>query len=154
MTQPHAAMQTKFCMRCGIGRWLARIIRVDHSSATALAVATPLVGLGLFLQIDLDQGSAGLEAITITALLCTWGRDEISVRMFVGRLGRRSGGAVVCIRLKKPNRIRHGLECGLDDPKAILLMIYKQSRWSAWAAIAAGLAAVFAIADGLLPGIQ
>jgi hypothetical protein len=59
------------------------------------------------------------------------------------------------VRLKKPNRIRHGLESGLDDdPKAILIMVYKQSRWSAWAAIAAGLAAVFAIADGLLPGTQ
>jgi hypothetical protein len=54
------------------------------------------------------------------------------------------------IRLKRPNRIRHGLESGFDDPKALLIMIYKQSRWSAWAAIAAGLAAVFAIADGLL----
>jgi hypothetical protein len=58
------------------------------------------------------------------------------------------------IRLKKPNKIRHGLESGLDDPKAILTMVYKQSQWSAWAAIAAGLAAVFAIADGLLPGTQ
>jgi hypothetical protein len=56
------------------------------------------------------------------------------------------------IRLKRPNRIGHGLESGLDDPKALLMMIYKQSRWSAWAAIAAGLAAIFAIADGLLPG--
>jgi hypothetical protein len=57
------------------------------------------------------------------------------------------------IRLKKPNRIRRGLESGFDDdPKAILIMVYKQSRWSAWAAIAAGLAAIFAIADGLLPG--
>jgi hypothetical protein len=58
------------------------------------------------------------------------------------------------IRLKKPNRIRQGLESGFDDPKAILVMVYKQSRWSAWAAIAAGLAAVFAIADGLLPGTR
>jgi hypothetical protein len=56
------------------------------------------------------------------------------------------------IRLKRPNRIRHGLETGIDDPKALLIMVYKQSRWSAWAAIAAGLAALFAIADGLLPG--
>lgn len=58
------------------------------------------------------------------------------------------------IRLKKPNRIRQGLESGFEDPKAILIMVYKQSRWSAWAAIAAGLAAVFAIADGLLPGTR
>ncbi|SIO66788.1 hypothetical protein SAMN05443247_11446 [Bradyrhizobium erythrophlei] len=58
------------------------------------------------------------------------------------------------IRLKKPNRIRQGLESGFDDPKAILVMVYKQSRWSAWAAIAAGLAAVFAITDGLLPGTR
>jgi hypothetical protein len=56
------------------------------------------------------------------------------------------------IRLKKPNRIRQGLGGGFYDPKTILIMVYKQSRWSAWAAIAAGLAAVFAIADGLLPG--
>ena len=59
------------------------------------------------------------------------------------------------IRLKKPNAIRRGLESGIDDdPKAVLIMIYRQSRWSAWAAIAAGLAAVFAIADGLVPGTQ
>lgn len=58
------------------------------------------------------------------------------------------------IRLKKRNTMTRGLESGLDDPKAVLIMIYKQSRWSAWAAIAAGLAAVFAIADGLLPGTQ
>jgi hypothetical protein len=45
------------------------------------------------------------------------------------------------------------LESGFDDdPKAILMMVYKQSRWSAWAAIAAGLAAIFAIADELLLG--
>ena len=56
------------------------------------------------------------------------------------------------IRLKRPDRIRHGLGSSFDDPKALLIMVYKQSRWSAWAAIAAGLAAVFAIADGLLPG--
>jgi hypothetical protein len=58
------------------------------------------------------------------------------------------------IRLKRPNRLRHGLESGFDDPRAVLMMVYRQSRWSAWAAIAAGLAAVFAIADGLLPGTQ
>jgi len=56
------------------------------------------------------------------------------------------------IRLNKPSRIRLGLDSGLDDPKALLVMVYKQSQWSAWAAVAAGLAAVFAIADGLLPG--
>jgi len=33
-------------------------------------------------------------------------------------------------------------------------MVYKQSRWNAWAAVAAGLAAVFAIADGLPPGTR
>jgi hypothetical protein len=33
-----------------------------------------------------------------------------------------------------------------------MLMVYEQSRWSAWAAIAAGLAALFALGDGLLPG--
>jgi hypothetical protein len=36
------------------------------------------------------------------------------------------------IRLKKPNRIRQGLESGFDDPKTLLVMVYKQSRWSAW----------------------
>jgi len=57
------------------------------------------------------------------------------------------------IRLKKSNSTRRGLDSGFDDdPKAILIMVYRQSRWSAWAAIAAGLAAIFAIADGLLPG--
>jgi hypothetical protein len=56
------------------------------------------------------------------------------------------------IRLKRPDGISRGLRGGFDDPNALLTMIYKQSRWSAWAAIAAGLAAIFAIADGLLPG--
>ena len=55
------------------------------------------------------------------------------------------------MRLKKPNRIGQRLGGSLDNPKAVLMMVYKQSRWSAWAAIAAGLAAVLAIADGLLP---
>ena len=60
--------------------------------------------------------------------------------------------ASASVRLKKRNAIRRGLESGFDDPKALILLLYKQSRWSAWAAVAAGLAAVFAIADGLLPG--
>jgi hypothetical protein len=60
--------------------------------------------------------------------------------------------ASASVRLKKRNVIRRGLESGFDDPKEVLLLVYKQSRWSAWAAIAAGLAALFAIADGLLPG--
>jgi hypothetical protein len=73
--------------------------------------------------------------------------------------GSAASGAVLwflsaSIRLRKRGRVRRGLETGLDDPKAILLMVYKQSRWSAWEAIAAGLAAIFAIADGLLPGTQ
>ena len=59
------------------------------------------------------------------------------------------------VRLKERNALTRGLGTGFaDDPRAVLLMIYKQSRWSAWAAIAAGLAAVLAIADGLLPGTQ
>ena len=56
------------------------------------------------------------------------------------------------IRLKKPTAVRRGLKTGFGDPKAVLLMVYRQSRWSAWAAIAAGLAALFAIGDGVLPG--
>jgi len=31
------------------------------------------------------------------------------------------------IRLKKPNRNRRGLESGLDDHRAVLIMVYKQS---------------------------
>jgi hypothetical protein len=57
------------------------------------------------------------------------------------------------VRLKKPHRVRRGLESGFDDPKAVLVMVYKQSRWSAWA-LSPRLAAVLAIADGLLPGTQ
>jgi hypothetical protein len=34
--------------------------------------------------------------------------------------------------------------------KALLRLIYQQSQRSAWAAIAAGLAALFALADGLV----
>jgi hypothetical protein len=54
------------------------------------------------------------------------------------------------LRLKKPNRIRRGLSGGLDDLEAVPIMVYKQSRRSA----RAGLAAVLAFADGLLPGTQ
>jgi hypothetical protein len=53
-------------------------------------------------------------------------------------------------RLKKRKAFRPGLESGIDDPRALLLLVYEQSRWSAWAAIAAGVAALFAIADGMI----
>jgi hypothetical protein len=56
------------------------------------------------------------------------------------------------IRLKERGLIKGGLATSADDPKALLLLVYEQSRWSAWAAIAAGLAALCAIADGLIPG--
>jgi hypothetical protein len=54
------------------------------------------------------------------------------------------------VRLKNRGALRRGLGSGVDDPKALLALVYEQSRWSAWAAIAAGLAALFAIADGVL----
>lgn len=41
------------------------------------------------------------------------------------------------IRLKKRRTSRAGLETGIDDPRALLLLVYEQSRWNAWAAIAA-----------------
>ena len=56
------------------------------------------------------------------------------------------------IRLKERSIVKRGLGSSADDPKALLLLVYEQSRWSAWGAIAAGLAALFAIADGFLPG--
>jgi hypothetical protein len=52
------------------------------------------------------------------------------------------------VRLRKRGLVDRGLAIGIDNPKEILLLVYKQSQWSAWAAIAAGLAAIFAIADG------
>jgi len=52
------------------------------------------------------------------------------------------------IRLRHPIA-RRGLGSGLDDPKALLRLVYEQSRWSAWAAVAAAIAAVLAMADGL-----
>ena len=55
------------------------------------------------------------------------------------------------IRFKERSVTRRGLASGIDDPKALLGLVYEQSRWSAWAAIAAGIAALFAILDGLLP---
>lgn len=54
------------------------------------------------------------------------------------------------VRLRNPIA-RRGLGSGLDDPKAVLRLVYEQSRWSAWAAIAAAIAAVLAMADGLFP---
>ena len=56
------------------------------------------------------------------------------------------------IRLQEQSVARKGLAGVADRPEALLQMVYEQSRWSAWAAIAAGLAALFALADGLLPG--
>jgi hypothetical protein len=41
------------------------------------------------------------------------------------------------------------LESGLDDPRSLLRLVYEQSKWNAWAALAAGIAAIFAIAEGL-----
>jgi hypothetical protein len=52
------------------------------------------------------------------------------------------------IRLGKRGAVKRGLASGIDDPRQVLLLVYQQSRWSAWAAIAAGLAALFALADG------
>jgi hypothetical protein len=52
------------------------------------------------------------------------------------------------VRLRKRGLVDRGLAIGIDNPRELLLLIYKQSQWSAWAAIAAGLAAIFAIADG------
>jgi hypothetical protein len=108
--------------------------------------------------IDLDQGLPLASAITITALASTARGDMRYLCEFMSE-GCAAGAAVLwfvsaSIRLKKPQGIRRGLASGFDDPKAVLIMVYRQSRWSAWAAIAAGLAAVFAIADGLLPGTQ
>jgi hypothetical protein len=54
------------------------------------------------------------------------------------------------IRLRKPGLPKGGLGTGVDDPRLLLRLIYEQSQWSASAAIAAGLAAIFAIADGLV----
>lgn len=56
------------------------------------------------------------------------------------------------VRLKKRNIRGRGLGSGIDDPKALLLLVYKQSRWSAWAAMAAAFAALFAWRTGLLAG--
>jgi hypothetical protein len=56
------------------------------------------------------------------------------------------------VRLRKRSIIKRGLGSGIDDPRALLLLVYEQSRWNAWAAIAAAFAALFAIADGLLVG--
>lgn len=52
------------------------------------------------------------------------------------------------VRLRRSKLGKRGLGSGMDDPRALLRMVYEQSQWSAWAAIAAGLAALFALADG------
>jgi len=54
------------------------------------------------------------------------------------------------VRLRKRSLANRGLGTGLDDPRLLLRLVYEQSQWSAWAAIAAGLAAIFAITDGLV----
>ena len=54
------------------------------------------------------------------------------------------------VKLKERDALTRGLGTGFaDDPRALLLMIYKQSRWNAGAAIAAGTAALLAIVSGL-----
>jgi hypothetical protein len=71
-------------------------------------------------------------------------------------IGAESGAAIAAIlwfisarmRLSKGSKIKRGLASGIDDPRQVLLLVYQQSRWSAWAAIAAGSAALFALADG------
>ena len=52
------------------------------------------------------------------------------------------------VRLRKRGLAKRGLENGLEDPRSLLVLVYEQSRWNAWAALAAGFAAIFAIADG------
>jgi len=54
------------------------------------------------------------------------------------------------IRLSRRDPVKRGLASGADDPKALLRLVYQQSQRSAWAAIAAGLAALFALADGFV----
>jgi hypothetical protein len=54
------------------------------------------------------------------------------------------------VRLRKGSLAKRGLESGLDDPRSLLRLVYEQSQWNAWAAIAAGLAAIFAITDGFV----
>jgi hypothetical protein len=71
-------------------------------------------------------------------------------------IGAESGAAIAAIlwfisarmRLSKGSKIKRGLASGIDEPRQVLLLVYQQSRWSAWAAIAAGSAALFALADG------
>jgi hypothetical protein len=71
-------------------------------------------------------------------------------------IGAGSGAAIAAvlwfisarIRLSKRSVARRGLASGIEDPRRVLLLVYQQSRWSAWAAIAAGSAALFALADG------
>jgi len=61
-------------------------------------------------------------------------------------IGAESGAAIAAIlwfisarmRLSKGSKIKRGLASGIDDPRQVLLLVYQQSRWSAWAAIAAG----------------
>ena len=56
------------------------------------------------------------------------------------------------VRLKERDPLTRGLGTGFaDNPRALLLMVYKQSRWNAGAAIAAGIAALLTIIVGLFP---
>ena len=54
------------------------------------------------------------------------------------------------VRLRKRSLPNRGMGNRLDDPRSLLCLVYEQSQWSAWAAIAAGLTAIFAICDGLI----
>jgi hypothetical protein len=82
-----------------------------------------------------------------------WGRQGMKR---LCEIGSESGAAIAAVlwfisarvRLSKRSIVKRGLGSGIDDPRQILLLVYQQSRWSAWAAIAAGSAALFALADG------
>jgi hypothetical protein len=54
------------------------------------------------------------------------------------------------VRLSRRHAAKRGLASGVDHPKALLRLVYQQSQRSAWAAIAAGLAALFALVDGFV----
>src|SRR5205823_5304024 len=55
------------------------------------------------------------------------------------------------IRLRKRNLAKRGLGSGVDDPRALLRMVYEQSQWSAWAALPPDLL-LYSLLPMALPG--
>jgi hypothetical protein len=79
-------------------------------------------------SIDLDQGPFGLRRLHYYRACSYYAGAEMKHLCEFMSEGWAAAAAVLwfvsaSIRLKKPSRIRRGLESGFDEPKAVLLLV-------------------------------